>query len=170
MAYVFCTILGRTKNVNIRNIRIQSHWQSETPNFWQFDCNEMVRLIFKAWDEFKSVFLIRLVQSWTRYKKAQPFNIWNNRKDSSIFRQLVAPSNFKRFNMKVSFGTLQKKTTTVGNFCNMFFCNTLLIKTFALYRPSIGKEWNGSKYKSKLRSGKIHTLTYIMYNIGATFF
>ena len=56
-AYVFCTILGRTKNVNIRNIRIQSHWQSETPNFWQFDCNEMVRLIFKAWDEFKSVFL-----------------------------------------------------------------------------------------------------------------
>ena len=115
-------------------------------------------------------FWIRLVQSWTRYKKAQPFNIWNNRKDSSIFRQLVAPSNFKRFNMKVSFGTLQKKTTTVGNFCNMFFCNTLLIKTFALYRPSIGKEWNGSKYKSKLRSGKIHTLTYIMYNIGATFF
>ena len=94
----------------------------------------------------------------------------NNRKDSSIFRQLVAPSNFKRFNMKVSFGTLQKKTTTVGNFCNMFFCNTLLIKTFALYRPSIGKEWNGSKYISKLRSGKIHTLTYIMYNIGATFF
>ena len=79
-------------------------------------------------------------------------------------------SNFKRFNMKVSFGTLQKKTTTVGNFCNMVFCNTLLIKTFALYRPSIGKEWNGSKYKSKLRSGKIHTLTYIMYNIGATFF